>query len=223
MIVVDVEQGSREWFKARAGVVTASCAEKILTKSKLQPAKAEAYLNQLVAEILLGRPVDDGADDRRVSGYAERGSVLEPAAVRWYEFRQDVDTTTVGFVLREDRRLGASPDRLCGQDGGVQIKVPSAAEHVANLRDPERFELDHRGQVQVELLVTGRQWWDLVSWNSVLPSLVRRVRPDPVYVEKFQSALATFLADVDVAVARIRATDERYVTTANGERVPCPI
>lgn len=201
MIHVRCEQGSPEWFQARVGVVTASHANDVLTPKTRKPAKGEAYLDHLLAELLMGEPADQTDDD----AFRRRGSDMEAMARGWYAFEhEDEEIEEVGFLLRDDRRLGCSPDFLVGLDGGGEIKIPSAANHTGNLRDPEGFVVEHFGQVQIGLLVTGREWWDLVSWHPTLPPLARRILPDAEYLEAFGPALASFLERLDAARAALQ-------------------
>lgn len=205
MIRVDCKQGSAEWREARAGVPTASGFDKIITPKTLKPSEqATGYLHHLIAEWLLGRPLDDCGS----SMWTERGLELEGEAVAYYEMERGIDVEEVGFVLRDDRRAGCSPDRLVGNDGGLEIKCPSAAVHVGYLLDPASLEARYRGQVQGGLYITGLPWWDLLSYCPELPAVVRRVEPDPEYVAALVPALGTFLARMDAAKAQIESIRE---------------
>lgn len=195
MFVVECVQGDPTWVAARAGVITASEMDEVMTPKGLKPAKGEAYLNRVVAEILTGKPVEFQS-----SGYMTRGKEMEPEAVAEYEFETGVECQEVGFILRDDQRVGCSPDRLVGEDGGLECKVPGAAAHVGHLRFPDEFVLEHRGQVQLCLLITGRKWWDLKSYSPKMPSVVRRCLPDPVWQTAANDAIEKFLARVDEAL-----------------------
>lgn len=217
MIVVPDPQGSPGWLAARAGVVTASCADDILTKTG-KPATGKALLARIVAERLLGEPMEAES-----SGFMERGHELEAEARDWFAFDQDVEPVLVGLCLRDDRLLGASPDALIGDDAGFEAKCPSAAVHVRNLVDPEAFEVEHKGQCQVGMIVTERRTWHLVSYHPTLPKVHRVVRYDEDYARAFLAALDAFNARVAEAVERITSVDPRYVTTSTGSRVPSPL
>jgi hypothetical protein len=200
MIVYDFEQGSPEWCRARCGVVTASHFSDILSDKTLKPLKADAYLNRLAAETVLGTPLDESIR----SGFVERGIDMEAEAVRFYEFSRGVDTDPVGFCLRDDKRVGCSPDRLIGTDGGLEIKVPAAHTHVSYMLDNDELVAAYRGQVQGALWLTGRKWWDIVSYHPDLPSVIVRVEPDAQYAGAIGPAIDAFLARLDAAVAKVR-------------------
>jgi len=199
MIKLDMEQGTMEWAQARLGLPTSSCFDQIVTPARLQPAKATAYLDTLLAEWVLGEPLDGGE-----SLEMRRGTVAENQARAWYEFQTDTEVEQVGFCLTDDRRVGCSPDGLIGDDGGVEIKCPMMKGHVGYLlaEDPS---LAHRGQIQGSLWVTGRAWWDLVVWHPFAPKVVHRCYPDPEWVEAFEPALATFFERLDEGKARLRS------------------
>lgn len=175
MIVHNVTQGSPEWSTLRLGIPTASQFSRILTPKTRRPsASQDAYLCELLAERLTGFPCDAASTD-----FMLRGSDMEAAAVEAYAFDTDTDPQAVGFVTDDNLRYGCSPDRLVGEDGGLEIKCLSAKEHVAaiiGLKDD-----DHAMQVQGCMWVTGRSWWDLYFYNPVLPKArVRLVRDEDI-------------------------------------------
>lgn len=200
MIVVKCEQGTDAWRKARLGVVTGSGFASLLTNKTLKPSEqAKAYMAKLVAETLIGEPIEEPG-----SAFMDRGTEMEPEARGWYEFAQGVDVEQVGFITTDDGRVGCSPDGLVGEDGGLELKCPAAHTHAAYAMDPDALVLAYRGQVQAGLYVTGRAWWDIVSYNPVMEPVLVRVLPDPTYRAALEPVLAKFLADMDAALARMR-------------------
>ena len=86
MQVLDIEQGSPEWFEARKGLPTASCFSKIITpKTGKLSASVDAYIAELIAETK-----EDTTEQIR-SYWMERGRLLEGEARAWYEFETDDD------------------------------------------------------------------------------------------------------------------------------------
>lgn len=181
---------------ARLGVITASHMAQIITpKTRKLSASADKYMHELLAGWLTGIPAD--AEGSR---FMERGTELEQWAVDYYEFQRDVKVDRVGFCLRDDRRVGCSPDGLVGEDGGIEIKCPSAAQHVANLLDMTDAYFT---QVQGCMYVTGRKWWDLISYNPILPASIVRIERDEEYIAALEPALAAFIAQYDAAKQRL--------------------
>lgn len=199
MRILNVEQGSPEWMDARLGIPTASAYDKIITPKTLKPAKGDTYRNQLLAEWLLGYAIDWGTS----SAWTERGRDLESEARAFYELTRDVEVTPVGFVARDDGQTGGSPDGLIGEDGGLEIKCPAIHTHVGYMLKPSLLSDEYRCQVQGYLYLTGRNWWDLMSYCPGLPEVMIRVERDAPFMDAFEPALAAFLADLDTAKERL--------------------
>lgn len=195
-----VEQGTRDWFMARLGKVTASEVHNVVTKGKLIAAKGDGYIKHLAAEICLGEPIDTGD-----TIWTERGAEMELPSIRWYEWERQVDVQRVGFIESDCGRFGCSPDGLIGEDGGLEAKNPSLVVHTGYLIDDDALYEDHFLQCQFGLYVTKRKWWDLMSFNDTLPSVIVRCLPDPTVFAAFDKCLPPFLARLDAAVAKIEA------------------
>lgn len=201
MKIIDVIQGTPEWHAARLGIPTASKFDKILTNKTLKlSASAILYAYDLTAEWIIGESSDSGR-----SSIMERGLELEEAAMKWYEFETDQDTREVGFITDDDGRYGCSPDRLVGDDGGLEIKCPMADTHIKYLLSPTALVDEYRHQVQGGLWITGRKWWDLVSYHPVMPKVRIRLTPDADWIEAFEPAFTEFLKALDEVKAQAKA------------------
>lgn len=201
MRVLDVAQGSDEWRKARLGLLTASRMDRIITPKTGKPsAQAAGLVNELLAEWLLGAPLDDAS-----SGFMERGTEMEGRARGWYAFERDIDPARVGLCLRDDGRVGCSPDALVGEDGGLELKVPAADTHVGYLLDPSSLVAEYRCQIQGCLYVTGRKWWDACSWHPTIPPVLARSEPEPAFQSALHEAVESFLARLEECRARLVA------------------
>jgi len=212
MPVVRCEQGSAEWFQVRAGKVTASevaDAISFLTrKSKNGEAGTETaarakYKAQIVAETLSGAPDMEGY----VSQCMRDGTENEPLARAAYEEMYDVLVDKIGFVTHPTiERAGASPDGFVGDDGGVEIKCPKTATHIAYMRAgnvPEEYE----PQIMFNLACSGREWWDFVSFDGRLPRrhrmFVRRVFRDEARIKEIEDGVTQFLSEVDGVISEL--------------------
>lgn len=196
MIELDAPQGSPEWYWERLGRPTASQFSRILTaKTRKLAAGSETYMHELLSEWLTGVPFNSD-----LGGFVERGTMLEPEAVAWYEWEKGCTTRQVGFCLRDDRLVGCSPDRLIGDDGGLEIKCPGAKGHVANMLNMTE---DHCAQVQGCMWITGRAWWDLVSFHPEIPSVCVRIERDAEYIAALGTAMTEFLARLSLARVKL--------------------
>lgn len=181
-----MKQRSAAWHKARLGIPTASSFDKILSPKALKSStQAKAYRMQLLAEWITGVPKDTAS-----SGFMERGTMLELEALRWYEMEHNVDVEQVGLVLRDDRMCACSPDGLVGKDGGLEIKCPSAATHVDYLLSGLD---DYHGQVQGAMWLSGRAWWDLLSYCPGMPAVSVRFERSEAYAEAIEREMDGFL------------------------------
>ena len=210
MIVIDVEQGTPEWLRARMGIPTASKFSSIMTpKTRKMSASGNKYMFAVIAERVFGCPVEDATTE-----FMARGTLLEQAAVTSYELENDVETVKVGFVLEDGRRYGCSPDRFVGEDGLLETKCPAAATHIGALlgyADDEYFS-----QCQGQLLVTGRKWVDLMYYNPALPRRVVRIVRDEEYLSDLASALDLFCANLDDHHARLLSENPEMAGSAQG-------
>jgi len=194
MKIHDVEQGSDAWRELRAGTPTASNAHKIITAGLKVAASSRKYVCWLIAEGIIG-PADE-CDTK----FMQRGTAMEKEAIRWYEWDQEIKVQRVGFITTDDGQFGCSPDGLVGKDGGIEIKCASAGVHVENILG---MSTAYMPQVQACMMVTGRAWWDLVSFNPEMPRAMVRVVRDEVYIGKLQAALEVFIPRLDEARAEV--------------------
>jgi hypothetical protein len=203
MRILECIQGSDAWHAARLGIPTASAFGKILTPGGKPSSSAAGYMHALIAARLLNMPVDDEATE-----FMGRGLQLEAEAVRYYELQRDAEARRVGFVLDDSGRFGCSPDRLIGDDGGLEVKCPSAAVHVGYLLDdlPVKFQ----PQVQGCLWITGRHFWDVLSYNPELPPALVRVERDEEFIRNLASVVGAFCDVLDV---KYRDLTERFGLT----------
>lgn len=212
-IILDVEQGTTEWATARLGMPTASQFDRILTPKTMKlSASAEKYGYELLFEQLTGEPVDNAT-----SGFMQRGSLQEQKAAAYYELQQDVETTPVGFILRDDRRVGASPDRLVGTDGLLEIKSPSGPNHIGYLLDDEG--IGYKCQVQGQLWIAEREWADTLSHNPFMPPALVRQHRDEKFIGALAKAVDDFLMVMEMCKAKLIAKGCVFPAAEIEERV----
>ena len=192
MHISTCEQGSREWVELRLGKVTASEISRIVTATGRLSASRQPYMAELLVEYITGEPVKDwgGNED------TERGHRIEPQARAFYEAFRGEEVTEVGFVQPyEGAPLGCSPDGLVGDDGGLEAKAPNPETHLLWLSGGI-IPVKHMPQVQFCLYVTGRKWWDWMTYSSRYPELIVRAYPHPAYFDTIDKHLPTFLGEI---------------------------
>jgi hypothetical protein len=199
MITVDVEQGSEAWFAVRCGIPTASCFDKLVT-SKGEPSKqAEKYLFQLAGERVTGKPEEGFKND-----FMQRGNDREQEARNFYTVVTDSPIQKVGVCFPDEKRKYAcSPDGLVGSDGGIEIKCPSMAVHVGYLL-AGKMPVEYFQQVQGSLLVTGRKWWDFVSYYPGIKPVIIRIHRDESFLKALTIELEVFSKNLEEITLKIR-------------------
>jgi hypothetical protein len=194
MIILDHEQGSPEWFAARRGIPTASEFDRIITpKTGKASAGQSAYIGELIDQLVNPNAYNEWLGNE----HTERGNRLEPKARAYYEFTRRVKTQQCGLVLRDDRLAGCSPDSLIGDDGGVEAKAPEGKKHVKWLVDDELPD-EHKAQVHGNLLITGRAFWDFISYCPGYKPFIVRTTPNN-YTKDLARELDLFLKKLTAA------------------------
>ena len=196
MIILDVEQGSDEWLEARLGLPTASEMHCLLSNGRLLPPFGEGaltLLDRLAAERFTGL----SASGFTGNSHTERGHVVEPIAVQAYVdsgHASAMDVIEAGIMLAKG--VGASPDRLIGADGGLEIKSKNGKGMVTLLRNGA-IDKAHITQMQINMWVSGRKWWDYFVYCDGLPPFYQRFEPDLELHEKLVERVPLFLALLD--------------------------
>jgi hypothetical protein len=165
------EQGSDEWFKVRELKLTASHATAIGNAGK----GLESYVTEMMAYHYSFAGKESYSNDD-----LDRGNELEPIARSLYELQTDKKVEQVGFVELNEY-VGCSPDGLIEKDGGLEIKSPNDVNYYKILRDGEKqIDSGYMWQVQMNLLITDRKWWDLVYYNPNFKQnlIIFRIYPD---------------------------------------------
>jgi hypothetical protein len=186
------EQGSDAWLQSRLGRPTASNFGKLITTTGKASTSAEAYINELIAQRITGE-----IPEFFKSEAMQRGNDLEASAKALYEFTRDVEVVEVGLCLHDEFDCGASPDGLVGDDGGLEIKCPLPHTHVSYLRDGN-IPSKYIPQVQGCLWITGREWWDFMSYHPAMEDLIVRVYRDEAYIKKLADAVIRAVAQIEI-------------------------
>lgn len=188
MKIHDVEQNTPEWHAARAGIPTASCFDKICTPTGKASTQAEGYANLLIAEWMTGGQVETWAGNQ----WSERGHELEADAAAYYEMVKQVKLEKIGFVTDDAGTMGASPDRkIEGLNRLVEIKCPSPAVHISYLLN-NKIDQGYNSQLQGQLLVTGFDGVDIISYCPGLPSIIIPNERDPIYLGTMRRMIDNF-------------------------------
>ena len=156
------KQGTDEWLMDRLGFATASNFHKILAKG--QGKTRASYLQQVVVERLTGKPTDSYS-----SAAMDNGTEQEPFARMAYEAETGNLVEETGFIKGAGGVMaGGSPDGLVDEDGGVEIKTRIPTVQLETIKKGG-YPNSVKAQIQGLLLITGRSWWDYVSYSPDMP------------------------------------------------------
>jgi hypothetical protein len=199
MRVVDCEQGTDQWFRARAGMPTASEFATVMAKGKDGGASLtrRKYLYTLAGEIITGQPTESYSN-----AHMERGKVMEDDARREYAFMYDAEPERVGFIV--NGRKGCSPDSLIGDRGMLEIKTKLPHLLIETIL-ADRFPAEHKAQCQGALWVAEREWIDIAVYWPGLPLFVKRAYRDEPYLKDLATAVDQFNEELDTVVQRVRS------------------
>ena len=199
-LILNVEQGSDEWKKARLGVITASEFGKIITPSGSKSASANEYMGKLIAEHVTGEQ-----QDNYCSNDMARGNELEPKARMFFETIKGFKIDEVGMVYKDsDKNIACSPDGLIRYDEstftfefefeyyyGLEIKCPKLANHIGYVIS-DQMPKQYIPQVQGSMWVTGADGWWFMSYHPDYKPLIIFVERDNAYIEKMEKIILSF-------------------------------
>ena len=191
MKILNLEQGSDEWFAARLGVPTASRFKDIVTPAKGDKSTSyKGYMYELIAE----RLVKDRENFFK-SEWMGRGNEIEPLARSSYEFINEVEVEQVGMIFNDDMTIGISPDGLIGERGGLEIKCPKPSTVVKYMLDGG-LPLEYKPQVMGSLLISEREWWDFLAFHPSMDFFQIRVYRDEEYIKKMSLHFNNFVDEL---------------------------
>ncbi len=175
MKIYNIEQGTQEWFDVRKWKMTASNAQAIGNCGK----GLDSYIYEVLSQSLSTNT------ERYTNEFMERGKELEAQARALYELETGERVIEVGFCEYSEY-VGCSPDGLT-ETGGIEIKCLNDLTHTKTLiNGAKEIESKYIWQIQMNLLVTGKEWWDYVQYNPNFEKslFIHRVLPDKEMHEK---------------------------------------
>jgi hypothetical protein len=200
-------QGSADWFAARNGRVTASKISDVMQYLKQTKAEQETgvrrqgqkridYKTELIAGTLRGEALPHFVSDAMRWGIEQ-----EALAATEYELESPEAVMPVGFVYHPTiERAGASPDRLVGKDGLLEVKCPETTTHLEWILAGVVPD-EHRRQMLFQMRCCEREWCDFMSFDSRLPrryqKFIIRLHADETAMDDIDSEVRQFLAEVD--------------------------
>lgn len=206
-----MEQRTEEWYLARKGKFTASEISNLLASSRKQDEvfgeTALAYIKEKVAEFIMNDGIFIEMQEPGFRNTATQwGERYEPEARARYAAATGMEVEETGF-FEYSGHSGGSPDGLCRDgEGIIEIKCPfNSAKHIEYLlmessKDLLAVNKQYYWQCQANMLFTGRQYTDFISYDPRISGLLRM---KILRIEANEK-------DFDVLKTRIALAEERF-------------
>lgn len=199
MIIVDLQQGTDEWFQEKLGRPSASNCSKIITNDGKPSKQREGYLYELAGEIITGKRVD-----AYKNAAMEEGNAREQEAVDFYCMVNNVEIQRVGVVYPDENKMYlCSPDGIINGKEGFECKNPLPKTQVKYLLDGD-LPSEYFGQCQFSLYVTGFKIWNFLSYVPGMKPLSIKVKRDEKFIAALDTELQKFCSELAAVVAKIK-------------------
>ncbi|ELY4332869.1 YqaJ viral recombinase family protein [Cronobacter dublinensis] len=207
--VLTVEQGDEAWQRLRLGVITASDVHNVISKPRSGtkwPDMKMSYFHTLLAEVCTGVAPEVNA---RALAW---GKQYEDDARALFEFTVGVQVAESPIIYKDETmRTACSPDGLCSDGRGLELKCPFTSRDFMKFRlgGFEAIKSAYMAQVQFSMWVTGKDAWYFSNYD---PRMRREglhhvvVERDEKYMEDFTEAVPEFIEKMDIALEEIGFT-----------------
>lgn len=205
MIIVECTQGSAEWLGARAGVNTASNFR--IMRSRTRSGDYTEQALNLAFGTAIERISEEPINEYHETWQMRRGKELEKDAriAHMGDIGQFVQE--VGMVLTDDRKFGASADGWIGDEGGAEYKCLVSPLELRTTIIGHDLQT-YMDQVQGNLWLSGRLWWDFCIYCPALKPIKEffrwRIKRDDDYIDAMVEDLMEFERLVESNVAALR-------------------
>ncbi len=206
MIILDVEQGSKEWFQARVGIPSASVFDKLITSKGALSTSRQKMIYKLAGEKIIGEK-----EEGYTNGAIQRGIDLELEARSFFELITGLEVEEVGLCYYDERK-----DRSCSPDGiilkshenreGLEIKSPELQTHVEYLI-ANKLPTKYFQQVQGSLYITGLERWHFFSYYPGMRPFHIIVERDEIWIAKLSKAIDDFVVELEETYNMLKETE----------------
>ena len=207
-VYTEIVQGTPQWHELRLGKVTASRFKSMMTNGRGKDTMGQtaySYMYDLIVERLTGQQ-QDKVDAKSL----QWGRDHEPEARAMYCVLHGVRVQQVAFVLHPAiGGVGGSPDGLIDGEpsGGVEIKCPMNSRIHIGYLEFGGVPKDYYWQVQGLMWLTGRSWWDFVSYDQRMPERLRlfvhREQADTDAHEELEERTIRFIEQMEIKLMKI--------------------
>jgi YqaJ-like viral recombinase domain len=200
-------QRTDAWHADRCGKFTASRFVDVLARDKKTGKEKLKAWHDCVWDVVTERLT--GVQEDGVDSYSMRwGREVEPFARSAYELETGLLVTESVFINHPTFDfVGCSPDGLIDLDGGLEMKSPKDSRIHLDRFVNGMNESEFMPQVQGCMWVTGRKWWDWVSYDPRMPEHLRlfkvRWERNEEYIKKLEEAVLEAEARVQKIIGQL--------------------
>ena len=189
MKILNLQQRSEEWFKARLGVITGSRASNVFKSNNL------TLVDEMIAERMT-----QSVEESFTSKAMEHGVLFESEALKSYNERTKNSAQEIGFCVHDKYDwLAISPDALIFRDniavGAVEIKCPSSKKHIEYIRQ-NKIPNEYKHQIfHYFIVIETLQFLDFCSYdprNRDLNTHIVRVTREEIR-EELENVFANYM------------------------------
>jgi len=200
----EVIQGSPGWLELRIGKISASRAKDLLATVRYgEAAGYRNYKTELAVERITGKRAE-----RYVTKQMEYGTETEGVAATMYQLQTGNIATVCGAFEIDGSNVLASPDRLVGDDGLVEIKNREISNHLESLLS-DKVPDEYYKQIQFQLWVTNRKWCDYVSYGDEMPEnaqlFIKRIERDEEVINEIIERVEQIEDDITKLIEAVQA------------------
>lgn len=199
------EQYSEEYWKTRAGIITASEFHSVLAKSKRKRkgVRPEAdsrlkYKRTLVGELAAGYAISETFS----TAATRRGREQEDEARKLVSFREDVEIELVGFMRRG--RLGLSPDGIIPAEKATYEGKTRAFHLHIELLERDTLPPQHEAQVQGSMWIADAERCLFASYCRGLPPFIRWIDRNEEYIKLLERECFAFELELRELMKRLK-------------------
>ena len=188
MIIHNMDQGSDEWFKVRAGKFTASNICKLFMGKST--GGYNNYLNDIVYERLTG--------DKEMtfqSNWMDRGVEMEAEALEAFELEYFQKVVPCGFI-EASPTTGCSPDGLINDNGMIQVKCLKHTTMISGYLSG-KIDRDYEIQMQSEMLFAEREYNIYFAYHP-------KLKPIHIVLKRDENIITSIKAEIETAEKEVK-------------------
>lgn len=186
--------------------ITASIVSSFLTGAKADKLIQGTYtacssIASELAELNGLCQLDPDFDGFSGNKYTEYGNLFEADAIKRYEEIRFVEVHSKQVVITDlDNMLSCTPDGLVGPDGLIEVKTVTKCADWIGLDVADKVK-QHNDQIQFQLMLSGRQWCDLVLYQprfiEPYDIIIERITPDAEWIDFAKTRLPLCRAEIN--------------------------